>query len=250
MSTGRAGPAATTLSTAARAEPRRPEGAACRHPHRIPWCSLPVRPATSAGACWRRSRPTGCTCAAWHAARRRCAVASGPSPKSPQGISATPSVWPRHWRVSTSPTTWSTRWARRAPLPTRTAQAAKVFADAARAAGVARIVYLGGLGSGNELSDHLASRQEVGRVLAASGVPTVEFRAGIVIGSGSLAFDAMRALVRQLPIMIVPRWVGHADPADRHRRRRGLPRRRGPAWTGSSPASTRSAAPSGSRTAG
>jgi uncharacterized protein YbjT (DUF2867 family) len=87
-------------------------------------------------------------------------------------------------------------------------QAAKVFADAARAAGVSRIVYLGGLGSGSELSDHLASRQEVGRVLAASGVPTVEFRAGIVIGSGSLAFDAMRALVRQLPVMIVPRWVG------------------------------------------
>ena len=57
-------------------------------------------------------------------------------------------------------------------------------------------------------SDDLASRQEVGRVLAASGIPTVEFRAGIVIGSGSLAFDAMRSLVRQLPIMIVPRWVG------------------------------------------
>jgi uncharacterized protein YbjT (DUF2867 family) len=87
-------------------------------------------------------------------------------------------------------------------------EAAHVFAEAARAAGVARIVYLGGLGSGDGLSDHLASRQEVGRILAASGVPTVEFRAGIVIGSGSLAFDAMRALVRQLPIMIVPRWVG------------------------------------------
>lgn len=86
--------------------------------------------------------------------------------------------------------------------------AAQIFADAARQAGVTRIVYLGGLGAGEGLSDHLASRQEVGRVLAASGIPTVEFRAGIVIGSGSLAFDAMRSLVRQLPIMIVPRWVG------------------------------------------
>jgi uncharacterized protein YbjT (DUF2867 family) len=86
--------------------------------------------------------------------------------------------------------------------------AAHAFAEAARAAGVSRIVYLGGLGSGDDLSDHLASRQEVGRILAASGVPTVEFRAGIVIGSGSRAFDAMRALVRKLPIMIVPRWVG------------------------------------------
>jgi len=86
--------------------------------------------------------------------------------------------------------------------------AAIVFATAAREAGVRRIVYLGGLGTGTDLSDHLASRQEVGRLLALSGVPTVEFRAGIIIGSGSLAFDAMRALVRQLPVMIVPRWVG------------------------------------------
>ena len=86
--------------------------------------------------------------------------------------------------------------------------AAIVFADAARTAGVRRIVYLGGLGSGSDLSEHLASRHEVGRLLALSGIETVEFRAGIVIGSGSLAFDAMRALVRQLPVMIVPRWVG------------------------------------------
>lgn len=86
--------------------------------------------------------------------------------------------------------------------------AAIIFATAARNAGVRRIVYLGGLGSGPELSAHLASRQEVGRLLALSGVETVEFRAGIIIGSGSLAFDAIRALVRQLPVMIVPRWVG------------------------------------------
>jgi uncharacterized protein YbjT (DUF2867 family) len=86
--------------------------------------------------------------------------------------------------------------------------AALVFAAAARDAGVGRIVYLGGLGSGDDLSEHLASRQEVGRMLRVSGVETVELRAGIIIGSGSLAFDAMRALVRQLPIMIVPRWVG------------------------------------------
>ena len=86
--------------------------------------------------------------------------------------------------------------------------AALVFAAAARDAGVRRIGYLGGLGSGDDLSEHLASRQEVGRMLRLSGVETVELRAGIIVGSGSLAFDAMRALVRQLPIMIVPRWVG------------------------------------------
>ena len=74
-------------------------------------------------------------------------------------------------------------------------------------AGVRQIIYLGGLGSGNALSPHLASRQEVGRLLAASGVPTIEFRASIVIGSGSLSFEMIRALVDRLPLMVAPRWV-------------------------------------------
>ncbi len=85
--------------------------------------------------------------------------------------------------------------------------AAQHFAAAARDAGVRRIVYLGGLGSGADLSSHLASRQEVGRILHESGVPTVEFRASIVIGSGSLSFEMIRALVERLPIMVTPRWV-------------------------------------------
>lgn len=85
--------------------------------------------------------------------------------------------------------------------------AARNFARAALEAGVRRIVYLGGLGSGSQLSDHLASRHEVGRVLRSTGLPVVELRAGIVIGSGSLSFEVMRALVRQLPVMITPRWV-------------------------------------------
>ncbi|HMN99150.1 MAG TPA: SDR family oxidoreductase [Miltoncostaeaceae bacterium] len=84
---------------------------------------------------------------------------------------------------------------------------AEAFGAAARAAGVRRIVYLGGLGEGPDLSPHLASRQEVGQVLAASGVPTVELRAGIVIGSGSTSFEMIRALVDRLPVMITPRWV-------------------------------------------
>ncbi len=70
-----------------------------------------------------------------------------------------------------------------------------------------RIVYLGGLGSGPELSSHLASRQEVGRLLASTGVETVEFRASIVIGSGSLSFELVRSLTERLPAMITPRWV-------------------------------------------
>src|SRR6185369_17234571 len=86
-------------------------------------------------------------------------------------------------------------------------RAATSFGQAARVAGVRRIIYLGGLGSGSALSPHLASRQEVGRLLAASGVPTIEFRASIVIGSGSLSFEMIRALVERLPVMVAPRWV-------------------------------------------
>ena len=84
---------------------------------------------------------------------------------------------------------------------------AAAFARAARAAGVGRIVYLGGLGRGEDLSPHLASRQEVGRTLASSGVPTLELRASIVIGSGSASFEMIRALVDRLPVMVTPRWV-------------------------------------------
>lgn len=86
--------------------------------------------------------------------------------------------------------------------------AASIFGDAAREAGVRRIVYLGGLGSnGQHLSAHLRSRHEVGEILRASGVPVVEFRASIVIGPGSLSFEMIRALVERLPVMIAPRWV-------------------------------------------
>jgi uncharacterized protein YbjT (DUF2867 family) len=84
---------------------------------------------------------------------------------------------------------------------------AESFARAAREAGVRRIVYLGGLGEGAGLSRHLASRQEVGRILRDSGVPTLEFRASIVIGSGSLSFELVRALVEKLPAMVTPSWV-------------------------------------------
>ena len=84
--------------------------------------------------------------------------------------------------------------------------AANVFANAAREAGVRKLVYLGGLGRG-ALSQHLASRQEVGRILRESGVPTIEFRASIVIGSGSASFEMIRALVEKLPVMVTPRWV-------------------------------------------
>lgn len=85
---------------------------------------------------------------------------------------------------------------------------AQNFANAARDAGVHRIVYLGGLGrSSDQLSMHLRSRQEVGEILRSVGVPVIEFRASVVIGSGSLSFEMIRALVERLPVMIAPRWV-------------------------------------------
>jgi uncharacterized protein YbjT (DUF2867 family) len=89
--------------------------------------------------------------------------------------------------------------------------AADNFAAAARAAGVQRIIYLGGLGEDEpELSAHLRSRHEVGKRLHAHGVPVIEFRASIIIGSGSLSFEMIRALVERLPVMLTPRWVNMA----------------------------------------
>jgi len=88
--------------------------------------------------------------------------------------------------------------------------AASNFADAARRAGVRRIVYLGGLGHGEELSPHMRSRAKTGDILRSSGVPVIELQASIVIGSGSASFEMMRALVERLPVMITPRWVNSA----------------------------------------
>ena len=85
--------------------------------------------------------------------------------------------------------------------------AARNFAEAAATCRVKKIIYLGGLGHGPGLSKHLASRQEVGGILGSTGVPTIEFRASIVIGSGSLSFEMARSLVEKLPIMTTPRWV-------------------------------------------
>jgi uncharacterized protein YbjT (DUF2867 family) len=86
---------------------------------------------------------------------------------------------------------------------------AENFRRAAEVAGVQRIVYLGGLGdhTSGRLSEHLASRQEVGAELAKGSVPVVELRAAVVIGSGSASFEMLRYLVEVLPAMVTPRWV-------------------------------------------
>lgn len=85
--------------------------------------------------------------------------------------------------------------------------AAENFVASAEKAGVKRIVYLGGLGRGEDLSTHLASRQEVGRVLRDSKIPVIEFRAAVIVGSGSLSFEMIKALVNKLPVMTTPKWV-------------------------------------------
>src|SRR4051812_34347335 len=82
------------------------------------------------------------------------------------------------------------------------------FRHAAEQAGVRRIVYLGGLGADDaELSDHLRSRHDVGEVLAAGSVETVELRAAVVIGSGAASFEMLRYLTEVLPVMVTPKWV-------------------------------------------
>lgn len=90
-------------------------------------------------------------------------------------------------------------------------RSARTFGEAARAAGVRRIVYLGGLTPGDvpweRLSPHLRSRAEVGRILLESGVETVVLRAAVIIGSGSASFEMLRYLTERLPVMVTPSWV-------------------------------------------
>ncbi len=90
----------------------------------------------------------------------------------------------------------------------RDVEAAQSFGRAAHAAGVARIIYLGGLGeSSAALSEHLRSRQATGDALREGGVPVTEFRAGVIVGSGSLSFEMIRYLTERVPTMVCPRWV-------------------------------------------
>jgi len=90
----------------------------------------------------------------------------------------------------------------------RDRRVARDFGYAARDAGVQRLIYLGGLGDPEaDLSEHLRSRQETGAALAEAGVPVTEFRAAVIVGSGSLSFEMVRYLTERLPAMICPRWV-------------------------------------------
>ncbi|WP_432478090.1 NAD(P)H-binding protein [Nocardioides sp. GXQ0305] len=88
------------------------------------------------------------------------------------------------------------------------AEAARTFAAAAAEAGVGQIVYLGGLGAdGEDLSPHLRSRREVEELLGSTGVPVTALRAAIIVGAGGISWELTRQLVKNLPAMVVPRWV-------------------------------------------
>lgn len=90
----------------------------------------------------------------------------------------------------------------------RDMRAATAFGESARAAGVERIIFLGGLAEASPaLSEHLRSRQQTGNALRATGVPVTEFRAGVIVGSSSLSFEMIRYLTERVPVMICPRWV-------------------------------------------
>ena len=89
----------------------------------------------------------------------------------------------------------------------RDRRAARNFRDAAAGVSLGRIVYLGGLGAGGEMSKHLSSRQEVGSILASGSIPVTELRAAVIVGSGSVSFEMLRYLTEVLPIMLTPTWV-------------------------------------------
>jgi uncharacterized protein YbjT (DUF2867 family) len=86
---------------------------------------------------------------------------------------------------------------------------AREFSAAARECGVQRLIYLGGIVHASEPSPHLRSRQEVGEILRASGIPTIEFRASIVVGEGSASFELIKTLVEKLPTSVAPNWLDH-----------------------------------------
>ena len=125
-----------------------------------------------------------------------------------RATSCIPRRWRPPWLAFLRPTTWSTAWPAGRASTSGTWWPRATSAQPRRAAGVGRIIYLGGLGDPEtELSQHLRSRQETGDALREGGVPVTEFRAGVIVGSGSLSFEMIRYLIERLPVMICPRWV-------------------------------------------
>ncbi len=101
----------------------------------------------------------------------------------------------------------SRRMAEAREFARRDRQAALNFVKAATQAGLARVIYLGGLGEAQDLSEHLASRREVGEILRSGSAAATVLRAAVIIGAGGASFEIIRHLVERLPVMLAPRWV-------------------------------------------
>ncbi len=171
-------------------------------------CWSPARRATSAAAWWASCSTPATGSGAWCGPRPSSAAPPGSTGSRSCRATCT-ATSPTRSRASTRCTTWCTRSAGRATGSSRTGRRPRTSATQATEAGVRRIVYLGGLGDDatEQLSPHLASRHEVGRVLADGPVPVTELRAAVIIGSGSASFEMLRYLVEVLPVMVTPKWV-------------------------------------------
>ena len=132
----------------------------------------------------------------------------------------------------------------------RDRELATTFGRAAHERGVGRIVYMSGLHPHDgELSEHLASRVEVGELLMGSGVPTAVLQAAVIVGSGSASFEMLRHLTHRLPAMLTPKWLDNRIQPIARARRAALPRRPPPTCRPRSTAPSTSAAPTCSPTA-
>ena len=161
-----------------------------------------------------------------------------------EGDVARPTTCAGRSRVSTPRGTSCTRWTTSPTSRSATARRRRTSPRRRKAAGVSRIVYLGGLHPDDEvLSPHLASRVEVGRILLDSGVPTAVLQAAVVLGDGSASFDMLRYLTTRLPAMVAPKWLDNKIQPIADRRRRHAARRAPAACPPRSTAPSTSAAP-------
>jgi uncharacterized protein YbjT (DUF2867 family) len=142
--------------------------------------SSPARPATSAAGCCGSSRKPGDRCAAWCGDPRRCRDGTAEQTEIVRGDILEPDSLHEALAGVTAAYYLVHSMAASGPFADADRRGAENFAAAARKSGVTRIVYLGGLGPQHDVSTHLESRHEVGRILRESGVPTIEFRASII----------------------------------------------------------------------
>ena len=141
---------------------------------------------------------------------RDAARAHGSASPRSTGCRATWRIRPRALARSTAArprSTWCTGSARAPTTTGARSTAASTFSQAAAAAGVERIVYLGGVAPAGAGSEHLRSRLDVGEALRAGPVKTIELRASMIVGHGSLSWLIVRDLAARLPVMVLPRWL-------------------------------------------